>query len=171
MIRARINAPLARGVGRLFDAIAVLGLGRIRARYEGELAVAWNVAADEGSHGRYPFEIGRDPVVPGLAAIDLRPMVRAIVADLAAGVAPAIVSARFHDTLVAATADRVRAAIASHGRLPIVLTGGAFENPRLAQGLVCALSDLDVRLHADVPPGDGGIALGQAVVADPIARR
>jgi hydrogenase maturation protein HypF len=49
--------------------------------------------------------------------------------------------------------------------------GGAFQNPRLAQGLVCARSDLDVHLHADVPLGDGGIALGQAVVTDAIARR
>jgi hydrogenase maturation protein HypF len=173
MIRAGINAPLARGIGRLFDAIAVLGLGRIRARYEGELAVAWNIAAADGDHGRYPFEIGHDPIAAhgALPAIDPRPMVRAIVDDVAAGVVPAIVSARFHDTLVAATADRVRAAIATHGRLPVVLTGGAFQNPRLAQGLVCALSDLDIHLHADVPPGDGGIALGQAVVADAIARR
>jgi hydrogenase maturation protein HypF len=77
----------------------------------------------------------------------------------------------FTTTLIAATADRVRAAIAAHGRVPIVLTGGAFANPRLAQGLVRALSGLDVRLHGDVPPGDGGIALGQALVADAIARR
>jgi hydrogenase maturation protein HypF len=173
MIRASINAPLARGIGRLFDAIAVLGLGRTHARYEGELAVAWNVAAADGDHGYYPFEIGHDPVAAhgALPAIDPRPMVRAIVDDVAAGIPPSIVSARFHDTLVAATADRVRAAVATHGRLPIVLTGGAFQNPRLAQGLVSALSGLDVHLHADVPPGDGGIALGQAVVADAIARR
>jgi hydrogenase maturation protein HypF len=173
MIRASINAPLARGIGRLFDAIAVLGLGRTHARYEGELAVAWNVAAADGDHGYYPFEIGHDPVAAhgALPAIDPRPMVRAIVDDVAAGIPAAIVSARFHDTLVAATADRVRAAVATHGRLPIVLTGGAFQNPRLAQGLVSALSGLDVHLHADVPPGDGGIALGQAVVADAIARR
>ena len=173
MIRAGINAPLARGIGRLFDAIAVLGLGRTHARYEGELAVAWNVAAADGDHGHYPFEIGHDPVAAhgALPAIDPRPMVRAIVDDIAAGVPPAIISARFHDTLVAATADRVRAAVATHGRLPIVLTGGAFQNPRLAQGLVSALSGLAVHLHADVPPGDGGIALGQAVVADAIARR
>jgi hydrogenase maturation protein HypF len=49
--------------------------------------------------------------------------------------------------------------------------GGAFQNPRLAQGLVCALADLDVHLHVDVPPGDGGIVLGQVVVADAVARR
>lgn len=173
MIRGGIHAPLARGVGRLFDAVAVLGLGRTRARYEGELAVAWNVAAADGAHGVYPFAVTRDTAhaADELPAIDPRPMIRAIVEDVVDGVAPAIISARFHDTLVAATAERVRAAVGTHGRLPIVLTGGAFQNPRLAQGVAAALADLDVRLHADVPPGDGGIALGQAVVADAIARR
>jgi hydrogenase maturation protein HypF len=81
-----------------------------------------------------------------------------------------VISARFHDTLIAATIDRVRAAIAAHGALPIVLTGGAFHNPRLAEGIRRGLANHDVRVHAEVPPGDGGIALGQALVADAIAR-
>jgi hydrogenase maturation protein HypF len=105
-----------------------------------------------------------------LATLDLRPLVRAAVDDLRAAVAPALVSARFHDTLIAATAERVRAAVAVHGRLPIMLTGGAFQNPRLAEGLGRALADLPVYLHGEVPPGDGGLALGQALVADAIAR-
>jgi hydrogenase maturation protein HypF len=166
MIRAHVHAPLARGLGRLFDGVAALGLGRTYSTYEGQLAVAWNVAADPGAHGVYPFEIAGE-----LPAIDVRPMVRGIVNDLLDGVTPAIVSARFHDTLIAATVDRVRAAIQAHGRLPIVLTGGAFQNPRLAEGCARALGDLDVYMHGEVPPGDGGIALGQALVADAIARR
>jgi hydrogenase maturation protein HypF len=167
MIRAGINAPLARGVGRFFDGLGALGLGRARASYEGQLAVAWNVAAADGDHGRYPFEV---TAAEGLATLDLRPLVRAAVDDLRAAVAPALVSARFHDTLIAATAERVRAAVAVHGRLPIMLTGGAFQNPRLAEGLGRALADLPVYLHGEVPPGDGGLALGQALVADAIAR-
>ena len=58
-----------------------------------------------------------------------------------------------------------------HGRLPVVATGGCFQNARLAESVRAALApEFDVRLHATVPPGDGGIALGQAVVADAIAR-
>jgi hydrogenase maturation protein HypF len=60
--------------------------------------------------------------------------------------------------------------VASSGRLPVVLTGGAFQNPRLAEGVRGALADLDVRLHGEVPPGDGGIALGQALIADAMTR-
>jgi hydrogenase maturation protein HypF len=167
MVRNHVNAPFARGIGRYFDAIGALGLGRAHATYEGQVAVAWNLAAAPGDHGAYPFAITRD-LVP---EIDLRPMVRRVVEELVDGVAPAVVSARFHATLVAATADRIRAAVAAHGALPVVLTGGAFQNPRLAEGVLAAASDLDVRLHHEVPPGDGGIALGQALVADAKARQ
>jgi hydrogenase maturation protein HypF len=51
------------------------------------------------------------------------------------------------------------------GPLPVVASGGCFQNARLAEGVSAALCDFDVRLHERVPPGDGGIALGQAVVA------
>jgi hydrogenase maturation protein HypF len=139
--------------------------------YEGQIAVAWNLAAEPGDHGGYPFAVVEDPVADGLASIDLRPMVREVVADLIAGVAAAIVSARFHDTLIAATVEQVKLAAAVHGRLPIVLTGGAFQNVRLAEGVARGLAGLDVHLHGEVPPGDGGIALGQVLVADAIARR
>ncbi|HEY5949695.1 MAG TPA: carbamoyltransferase HypF, partial [Kofleriaceae bacterium] len=127
MIRGEINAPLARGIGRFFDGIGALALQRTHTTYEGQLAVAWNLAAAPGDHGTYPIALDGN-------ALDMRPLVRAVVADLMAGVEPGLISARFHDSLVAATIDRVRAAIAQYGRLPIVLTGGAFHNPRLAEG-------------------------------------
>jgi len=160
MVRGAIHAPLARGIGRFFDGIGALALERSTSSYEGQIAVAWNLAAAPDHHGTYPFAID------DAAAIDLRPLVRGVVTDLIAGVAPGVVSARFHDTLIAATIDRVRAAVASHGRVPVVLTGGAFHNPRLAEGVRAGLADLEVYAHGEVPPGDGGIALGQCLVAD-----
>jgi hydrogenase maturation protein HypF len=163
MIRTGVNTPRARGIGRFFDGIGSLGLARPMSTYEGQVAVAWNVAADDDERGSYPFAIEAGEV-------DLRPLVRGAVEDLLAKVAPGIVSARFHGTLIAATVDRVRAAIAQHGRLPVVLTGGAFQNPRLTEGIRAGLTDLDVYTHGEVPPGDGGIALGQALVADAVAR-
>jgi hydrogenase maturation protein HypF len=63
----------------------------------------------------------------------------------------------------------VRRAARDHGRLPVVATGGCFQNARLAEGVLRRLQgDFDVRLHGEVPPGDGGIALGQALVADAV---
>ena len=129
----------------------------------------WNLVADRAEGACYPFDVDRT-AAPW--SVDLRPLVRAAVDDLLAGTAAAAIAAKFHNTIVAATAATVRAAAVAVGRLPVVLSGGCFQNARLAEGVVDALrDDYAVHLHRDVPPGDGGIALGQAVVADAMARR
>lgn len=165
MIGQRLNAPLAHGAGRYFDALAALGLGVPQARFEGQLAMAWDFAADAGEAGRYPFVIdGEAPLT-----MDLRPLVREAVRELIAGISPSLISARFHNTLVAATAETVRIVLRRTGPLPIVLTGGCFQNGRLTESLVRELGEI-VHLHRQVPPGDGGLCLGQAVVADAMTR-
>mgnify|MGYP002785503485 FL=1 len=113
-------------------------------------------------HGTYPFDLdlARDPL-----EIDLRPTVRAAVADAARGCGVAVIAARFHDTLARATSAVVYRARRRCGALPVVLSGGCFVNARLAESVLAGLDGVDVRLHRDVPPGDGGIALGQAVIA------
>jgi hydrogenase maturation protein HypF len=168
MVRQQVNAPLAHGVGRYFDAMAALGLGRHLAAYEGQLALEWNVVAARDERGRYRYEIVR---VSSPWELDLRPAVRDAVFELVGGEPAARVSARFHNTLVAATADLVRGVACVHGRLPVALSGGCFQNPRLTEGIVHELvPEFTVLLHARVPPGDGGLSLGQAVVADAVAR-
>lgn len=169
MLATRFRSPLAHGAGRYFDGIGSLVLARPESRYEGQVALEWNVVADPGEEGRYPFEIDRRGA-PWM--VDLRPMVRQVVHDVLAGVTAPTVSARFHNTLVSATAEVVRVATKFHGALPVVLTGGCFQNPRLAESLAAALaSKFTVHLHREVPPGDGGLALGQAVIAAAIARQ
>jgi hydrogenase maturation protein HypF len=92
--------------------------------------------------------------------------VRAIVQDIVLGESPGRVSARFHNTLVEATAETVDAIADERGSFPVALSGGCFQNPRLTEGLLDRLSPrLSVHINRRVPPGDGGIALGQAVVA------
>jgi hydrogenase maturation protein HypF len=165
MIAGGFNTPLAHGVGRYFDALGAIVLGRSLSRYEGQVALEWNLAADPGERRRYPFTIeegrGGRP-----AQLDLRPLVRAAVADLIEGRPASTISGRFHATLAQATAELVALAVARAGRLPVVLTGGCFQNARLAEDAQRALAPLAVHLHREVPPGDGGIALGQALVAD-----
>ena len=169
MMAEGLNTTLARGVGRYFDAFGAIVLGLPAARYEGEVAFRWNMAADGIEHGRYPIVI-RDGITPW--EIDPRPMVRAAVDDLLAGRSAATISARFHNTIAAATAELAGAALALHGAMPVVLSGGCFQNARLAESVLTALRPkAKVYMNRDVPPGDGGIALGQAFVARAIVNR
>lgn len=168
MIERRFNAVPAHGVGRYFDAVGALGLGRAESRHEGQVALEWNLAADLNEDGAYEFGIEAGA---GLDLVDLRPAVRQIAGEVIAGVAPSIVSARFHNTLAAATAEVVRATRRDTGDLPVVLTGGVFQNALLTSRVLRALGPgTCVLRHAAVPPGDGGIAVGQAIVASAVAR-
>jgi hydrogenase maturation protein HypF len=169
MIAKGLRAPLAHGAGRYFDALGALGLPRPRASYEGQVALEWDLIAAEPDSRGYGFDVSRER---GLLEVDLRPTIRGAVRDLLAGDGAARVSARFHETLAEAGAGLVREAAAEHGPLPVVLSGGCFQNARLAEGVRRRLAPHhDVHLHREVPPGDGGIALGQALVADAVAGR
>jgi hydrogenase maturation protein HypF len=169
MLRRGLHAPLAHGAGRYFDGVGALVLGRCRSRFEGQVALAWNGVADPREVASYPFAIEQ---TASPWTIDLRPMIRAVVADLDAQVPAAIISARFHNTLSEATARAIEEAAAAEGSRPIVLSGGCFQNPRLAESVVARLAPrFTVYLNRQVPPGDGGIALGQAAVASAIAGR
>jgi hydrogenase maturation protein HypF len=169
MIATRLNAPLGRGVGRYYDAVGALVLGRHEARYEGEVASAVELHADPAETGRYAFAVdaGTAP-----AEVDLRPTIRDLTADLLAGRASATVAARFQNTVIAATVAAVQRVADRTAGLPIVLTGGCFQNARLAAEIGARLAaTATVYRHRDVPPGDGGLALGQALVADALVRR
>jgi hydrogenase maturation protein HypF len=98
-------------------------------------------------------------------------MVRGLIEELLLGGPAARLSAKFHDTVVHATAALVALVRERVGNLPVVLTGGCFQNARLAEGLAASLlPEGPVYLHREVPPGDGGIALGQVLVADATTR-
>jgi hydrogenase maturation protein HypF len=168
VLRGHMRVPLARGVGRYFDAFGALFLGRTRASFEGQIALEWNQVADAAVTRAYDFQIAGEQYCD---EIDLRPAVRGAVADHLKGEPASAISAAFHNTIAAATAVVVRRTIAQIGALPIVASGGCFQNARLAESVRAALApEHDVLLHATVPPGDGGIALGQAVIADAIVR-
>jgi hydrogenase maturation protein HypF len=165
--QSRLPVPLARGVGRYFDGFGALFLDRPHASFEGQVALEWNQAADPDVTEAYPFEIH---AVGDLCELDMRPTFRAAAEARIGGAAVGVVAAAFHNTLALATSALVRRAAQQVGRLTVVASGGCFQNARLAEGVCRELSDFDVRLHEQVPPGDGGIALGQALVADAVAR-
>ena len=166
MLERELNTPPAHGVGRYFDGFGALGLNRALSRHEGQVAIAWDFAADDVVEESYPFDLDRSR---SLLQVDLRKTARAAVEDLLSGVLPSVVSARFHNAVIGVTIQIARELLADLGRVPVVLTGGVFHNERLCRGITRELAkDYEVLRHREVPPGDGGIALGQALIADAI---
>jgi hydrogenase maturation protein HypF len=155
-----VNAPRTSSMGRLFDAVAALCGLRQRVSYEGQAAAEFEWAADGASQVEpYDFPIrDGDPLI-----VDWQPMLERLLHDRRAGASPAAISAAFHDGLakaVAAVAQRI-------GEPRVVLSGGCFQNARLAEAVSAALAaaGFEPVFHGRVPPNDGGIALGQAVWA------
>jgi hydrogenase maturation protein HypF len=146
-------------LGRLFDAVAALcGLPPVIS-FEGHAAMALEFAADPACDESYPLPLS--DAAPAMA--DWEPMLRAVLADRAAGVPVGRISARFHNAL----ADLALAIARRWGGAGIVLSGGCFQNATLSRRVRKRLlaAGLRVYSHRLVPPNDGGIALGQAVVA------
>jgi hydrogenase maturation protein HypF len=163
MLANGVSSPAAHGVGRWFDAFGALFLGRRVSRYEGEIAMAWNAVADRGERGVYPFEIDE---TSRPFQIDPRLMLHSALDDFRAGVSPAVISGRFHNTLARMACAAIDISAPSLD-VPIVLSGGCFQNALLTEQILHLLGPRRrVYFGQQIPPGDGGIALGQALVAD-----
>ncbi|HLJ67607.1 MAG TPA: carbamoyltransferase HypF, partial [Chloroflexota bacterium] len=160
MLAAGINAPRTSSAGRLFDAVASLTGLRQVAAFEGQAAMDLEFALEGVStDDEYCITLrGDSPIV-----VDWEPAIRAILGDLAAGIGPAVISARFHNTLAAAIAGVVGRLGGCDPALPIVLSGGCFQNQYLLRRTVAALERQGSRAYWQqrVPTNDGGIALGQ----------
>lgn len=170
MIQSGFNSPMTSSCGRLFDAVAAtIGL-RQEVSYEGQAAIeleaAIDIAALHDGHG-YPFAIS---AVAGLPRLQPAPMWQALLRDLRDGMPVGVISARFHSGLAAALADMVEHLTRLHGDVwagRIAMSGGVFQNVTLTEQLILRLQakELDVLRHARVPANDGGLSLGQAVIA------
>jgi len=166
MIERGIHAPPISSAGRLFDAAAAILDLRRKVSYEGQAAILLEKIADPHSEGYWdvPFRAGHD----GAFEIGIEAIVAGILDDLAHGRSRAEIAGRFHRTLariILAGATRIRDAT---GISLAVLSGGVFQNLLLLGLAVDALADsgFEVLLHEKVPPNDGGIAFGQAMIAD-----
>ncbi|CAN5919217.1 carbamoyltransferase HypF [soil metagenome] len=164
---AGVNAPLTSSAGRLFDAVAALTGVRDQVSYEGQAAIELEQVADAAERGGYRARLCDAPASAAAFSISGSDLVREVVDDLRTGVPVATIAARFHHGVVTAIVDacvRVRHAT---GLTTVALSGGVFQNVWLVERTaerLCA-EGFDVLTHRRVPPNDGGISFGQAVVA------
>ena len=163
MLATGTRSPMTTSAGRLFDAVAALVGLHPRAGFEGQAAMALEALADPSERGAYPFPLVASAVSGAPATLDWGPLAFALLEDGARGVGVAIRSARFHNALV----DGIAAVARLAGAPRVALSGGCFQN-RLLFGRASARLAADgfqLFAHRLVPPNDGGIALGQVLVA------
>jgi hydrogenase maturation protein HypF len=156
-------SPLTSSMGRLFDAVGALCGLRSTVTYEGQAAIELEAAAGRAGPDAGRYEIG---------FTDPRPAIRALAGDLRAGTEVAVVAARFHRSIAAATVDALVAVAGERSVDTAVLSGGVFQN-RLLLNAVCAgarAAGLRVLVPRKLPANDGGIAFGQAAVAAALTR-
>jgi hydrogenase maturation protein HypF len=165
MLARGVNSPLTTSCGRLFDAVAALLDLRLVNSYEGQAAIELEAVAEGTAPSRrYPYALA---LAEGAHTLDFRPMIEAILADLAEDAPKELMARGFHETLAWAAADVCARIREESGVDRVVLSGGVFQNKLLTEGLHALLTARRFRVftHRLVPPNDGGLALGQAAVA------
>ena len=163
MIRKKINSPLTSSLGRLFDGIASIVGIRNRVLFEGQAAMELEMLASGQVAGIYDYEwetTDRHKILT-------RPIIQGVVKDMLQGLHPSVISHRFHQTLIRMFSELCEVIRKENGLNRIVLSGGVFQNALLLTGLINALEKRKFKIfsHSKVPANDGGISLGQAMVA------
>lgn len=159
-LEKKINTPLTSSMGRLFDAAAALAGVRQSVNYEGQAAIEFEALADSAEAGRYSFGLNQDRA-------EIRTMLEALIKDVMGGVSPEKISAKFHNGV----ADMARTAClkikSETGINEVALSGGVWQNMTLLQKTVQLLEadGFKVYIHHEAPTNDGGLSLGQAVIA------
>jgi hydrogenase maturation protein HypF len=164
MIARGTNAPPTSSIGRLFDAVAALIGLRDCARFEGQAAMELEALATQGGHRCYGFDLesGSD-----VMKIHAAPVIRDIARDVLDGRSREEISSSFHEAVATMIAEVASGIARRTGIRRVALTGGVFQNALLARQAADRLraERLDVLEHRSVPCNDGGLSLGQALLA------
>ncbi|MGB9668975.1 MAG: carbamoyltransferase HypF [Anaerolineales bacterium] len=161
----QINLVMTSSMGRLFDIVAALLDIRQKINYEGQAAIELEAIADRSVLESYPYllEAGKYSL-----EIDVFPMILQILKDSRSrSIPPSQISARFHNTIAELTLQICQRIHQEKGIRTVALSGGVWQNITLLSKTMTLLEQagLDVLIHHQVPTNDGGIALGQAVIA------
>jgi hydrogenase maturation protein HypF len=174
-----VNTVPTSSSGRLFDAVSALAGVRQEINYEAQAAIELESLTREGETAAYSFDFtshaapGAFPVshlpsqVSRVTQIDSSSVIRGVVSDVRAGISPAVIGARFHNGLALMIRD-VCVRLRDESDLnEVALSGGVFQNITLLGCVLPLLREagFTVYTHCLVPPNDGGLALGQAVIA------
>ena len=164
MLESGFNCPLTSSMGRLFDAISALAGIRNVNNFEGQAAMELENAAFDGYHGEYAYEVSNED---GIYVVDTGGIISGVVSDRRAGAPPGLISSRFHETAALLVRDICSRLRADTGLERVVLSGGVFQNLLLLSKCSDKLEadGFRVFIHSRVPANDGGISLGQAVIA------
>jgi hydrogenase maturation protein HypF len=159
-LERKINSPLTSSMGRLFDAAAALAGVRQKVNYEGQAAIEFEALADPAEAGIYPFGLGQD-------RIGLQPGIEALLKDVMDGVPISKISARFHNGLAESVREICLKIRSETGIDGVALSGGVWQNITLLGRTLSLLktSGFRVYIHREVPANDGGLSLGQAMIA------
>lgn len=158
MIARRAQGIWTTSAGRLFDGLAALVLEVSEAAYEGQPAQLLEAVADPGSTSTPTVSV----LAGAPALLDWRPVVRWVLGERALGTAPGVLASGFHRALAAG----IGVVCAKYPHLPVVLTGGCFQNRLLTEFALARLAEgRPVSLPGAIPVGDGGLAAGQLAVA------
>ena len=163
MIQKKVNSPDTSSLGRLFDGIAAMIGIRNRVAFEGQAAMELEMLAEKNMAATYDY----DRVSGDMHRVLVQPLIRGVVKDMQKGGEPSEISGKFHSTLVRMFSELCEIIGKETGLNRVVLSGGVFQNSFLLTGLIQTLTrnNFQVFSHTLVPPNDGGIALGQAMVA------
>jgi hydrogenase maturation protein HypF len=164
MVEKKVNTPLTSSMGRLFDAISSLLSIRDEVHYEGQAAIELEMIANHEVREEYPYQVHQEesPIV-----IDAMEIVRGVVRDLIENVSTSNISGKFHRTIASLIVTMCHLIRSKENLNRVVLSGGVFQNMLLLSLVTKDLqrSGFEVYTHHLVPSNDGGISLGQAVIA------
>jgi hydrogenase maturation protein HypF len=174
LIAKQINSPLTSSVGRLFDAVAAaIGICRDTCNYEGQAAIqmealvdtfTFDTACDNEESLSYSFGIEKSN---NINYIDSGYMWNQLLDDLQQNIPKQFIAAKFHQGLINIIVEMVNHLRQEYKFNQVALTGGVFQNSILLEQLESRLAALNTKVitHSLVPCNDGGISLGQAVIA------
>ena len=170
MIDKGLNSPLTSSSGRLFDAVSALVGVRQEVYYEGQAAIELEMAADKDEEGFYSYDMEE---FGNGSQVMFEPIIRGVVSDISEGVSVPTIAGKFHNTMAKIILNiclRVRKA---SGIEKVALSGGVFQNTLLLNKTSTLLDGSGFKVYTQhrVPPNDGGIALGQAVIANELIKK